>query len=226
MAALKLKYELDMEFVVHMTCRDRNLNATKAILLGMVSEDILNALVITGDPIPTAQKDEVKRVFNFNSSNLIGYIERLNRDSLPKRIEIGAGLNVNAYNFDLELNRAKKKIQNGATVFYTQPVISKKAITNIKKAKAELDAYILGGIMPLVSYRNAIFVHNEINGIQVEQDIIDNFKDLEKEEAQKLGIGISLEIMKEIEDYTDGFYLITPFQRTDIIVQILEIYNK
>ena len=87
LVAYKLKNELGLNSVVHMTCRDRNLNALKAILLGMVSEDLLNALVITGDPIPTAQRDEVKKVFHFNSSNLIDYIERLNRDVLPKRIE-------------------------------------------------------------------------------------------------------------------------------------------
>ena len=76
--ACKLKRELDMEPLPHMTCRDRNLNATKALLLGLSMEGVHNVLLVTGDPIPTEDRDEVTSVFNFNSRKLAPYFSCLN----------------------------------------------------------------------------------------------------------------------------------------------------
>ena len=86
-------------------------------------------------------------------------------------------LNLNARNFDVELRRAKEKLENGMSGFLTQPVLSAQAVENLKKSRETLgaDAKILAGIMPVVSQRNAIFMENEINGIHVEDWIIEKF---------------------------------------------------
>lgn len=219
--ACKLKRELDITTIPHMTCRDRNINATKALLLGLNIEGINNVLVVTGDPIPSAQRDEVKAIFSFNSAILANYITNLNDTVFSYPFNICGALNVNSRNFSNELTKSKNKIKNGMTMFLTQPVLTKQALNNLKLARKELDAKILGGIIPIVSYRNACFMNNEISGINVSPEIIEQYKDISKEEASKLAIKISTEIANNIYPYIDGYYLITPFKRIDIISEII-----
>ncbi|MCC0634980.1 MULTISPECIES: bifunctional homocysteine S-methyltransferase/methylenetetrahydrofolate reductase [unclassified Clostridioides] len=224
--ACKIKRELDITPIPHMTCRDRNINATKALLLGLNIENINNVLVVTGDPIPSAERDEIKAMFSFNSSILANYIKTLNKDTFNTPFNIFGALNINATNFDSQLKHAKIKIENGVTMFLTQPVLTEQALLNLKKAKEILPAKILGGIIPVVSYKNACFMNNEISGITVSQDIIDMYKDASKEQSTKLAINISTQIAKEIEPYVDGYYIITPFKRIDIVCDILAGINK
>lgn len=219
--ACKLKRELDITPIPHMTCRDRNLNATKALLLGLNIEEINNVLVVTGDPIPTAQRDEIKGVFNFNSAVLAGYISSLNETVFSSPFNICAALNINARNFNSQLQRAQKKIDSGVNMFLTQPVLSQQAVANLKTAREELPVKILGGILPLVSHKNACFVDNEISGINVAPEIIERYRDLDKEAAGRLAVEISAAMAGAISPYVDGYYLITPFKRIDIIAEII-----
>ena len=225
--ACKLKRELDITPIPHMTCRDRNINATKALLLGLNIEGVNNILVVTGDPVPSAERDEIKTIFSFNSTLLANYISTLNESSFHTPFQICGALNVNARNFDHQLKRAQQKIQNGVTMFLTQPILTKEALENLKIAKATLPAKILGGIIPVVSYRNACFMNNEISGINVSQEIIDRYEGLSKEESAQLAVQISVDIAHQISDYVDGYYLITPFKRIDIMQRIIyEINNR
>ncbi|MDD3364922.1 MAG: bifunctional homocysteine S-methyltransferase/methylenetetrahydrofolate reductase [Syntrophomonas sp.] len=219
--ACKLKRELDVTTIPHMTCRDRNINATKALLLGLNIEGINNVLVVTGDPVPTAQRDEVKGIFSFNSAILANYISNLNETVFESPFNICAALNVNARNFSSQLQRAQKKIHNGVNMFLTQPILSNQAIENLKKAREELNARILGGILPIISYKNACFMNNEISGISVADEIIELYRDISKEEASKLAVDISTKMAEQIFPYVDGYYLITPFKRIDIISEII-----
>lgn len=224
--ACKLHRELNLNVIPHMTCRDRNINATKALLYGLAIEGVDNVLVVTGDPIASEDKDLVKGVFNFNSQILAGYIQDLNETLFPKPFLIFGALNINAINFDAELVKAKNKLKQGVKAFLTQPVHSKQAIENLKKAKEQLDAYILGGIMPIVSYRNAMFMHHEINGMKLDQILIDLYKDKTKEEANELAYITSCKTIDEIKDYVDGYYLITPFHRVELIAKIIQYIKK
>lgn len=219
--ACKLKRELNITPIPHMTCRDRNINATKALLLGLNIEEINNVLVVTGDPVPSAQRDEIKGVFNFNSAVLASYISSLNETAFSSPFNICAALNVNARNFNSQLQRARKKIDSGVGMFLTQPVLSQQAIENLKTAREELPVRILGGILPIVSYRNACFVDNEISGINIEDNIIEQYRGTTKEEASRLALDISTAMAEAIYPYVDGYYLITPFKRIDIIAKII-----
>lgn len=219
--AYKVKNEIGIDPIVHLTCRDRNLNATKALLLGLNVEDILNLIIVTGDPIPSADKDEIKSVFNFNSALLIKYIEELNDNLFTNKMNAAGALNINSPNFTLELKRALKKEAHGATMFFTQPCLSNQAVENIKIAKEYLEGKIMGGIMPIVSHRNAVFMDEEISGINVDEEIIEEYKNLTKKEASQRAVTLSLEFMEKIENFVDGFYLITPFNRVDIIQSII-----
>ena len=115
--ACKLRRELSMEALPHMTCRDRNLNATKALLLGLCAEDVHNVLVVTGDPIPSASRDEVKSVYNFNSRMLARYITALNETGLPTPFQVFGALNLNAVNFQVQLRLALENRKTASAAF-------------------------------------------------------------------------------------------------------------
>ena len=225
LVACRVHRELGMCTLPHMTCRDRNLNATKALLLGLYAEGIREVLAITGDPIPTAERDEVKNVYQFNSRKLAQYIVSLAEEGreMPSPMTVFGALNLNARNFDVELRRAKQKVENGMSGFLTQPVLSAQAVENLKKTREELGgtAKILAGIMPVVSQRNAIFMENEINGIHVEDWIIEKFAGLDRAQGEELGLAVSLEMAKAALPYADGFYLMTPFNRVALMERLI-----
>ena len=225
LVACRVHRELGLCTLPHMTCRDRNLNATKALLLGLYAEGVREVLAITGDPIPTAERDEVKNVYQFNSRKLAQYIVSLAGEGreLPGPMTVFGALNLNARNFDVELRRAKEKLENGMSGFLTQPVLSAQAVENLKKSREMLgaDAKILAGIMPVVSQRNAIFMENEINGIHVEDWIIEKFAGLDRAQGEELGLAISLEMAKAALPYADGLYLMTPFNRVALMERLI-----
>ncbi|NMC27981.1 MAG: bifunctional homocysteine S-methyltransferase/methylenetetrahydrofolate reductase [Syntrophomonadaceae bacterium] len=220
--ACKIKREVDITPIPHLTCRDRNINATKALLLGLNIEGINNVLIVTGDPIPSAQREEIQGIFDFNSAILANYISNLNETVFSSPFNICAALNVNSKNFEVQLGRAQKKIDNGAAVFLTQPVLSRRAVENIALARERLAARILGGILPIVSYKNACFVNNEISGISVADEIVEQYRGLSKEEGGKLAVEISNQMVRSVYPFVDGFYLITPFKRIDLVVEIIK----
>ena len=220
--AAKVRRELDMEPLPHMTCRDRNLNATKALLLGLTIEGVHNVLLVTGDPIPSENRDEVKSVFNFNSRKLARFVTGLNETTFRTPFRVFAALNVNAKNFDIQLRMAQEKEAAGVSGFLTQPVLSPEGLENLRRARENLNGKLLGGIFPVVSHRNALFLNNEIAGMRVSREIIDRYVGRDRDEAEALAVEISAEIAEKIAPYTDGLYLMTPFKRVSLIEKIMQ----
>ena len=225
LVACRVHRELGLCTLPHMTCRDRNLNATKALLLGLYAEGVREVLAITGDPIPTAERDEVKNVYQFNSRKLAQYIVSLAGEGreMPSPMTVFGALNLNAHNFEVELRRAGEKLENGMSGFLTQPVLSEQAVENLRRTRETLGerAKILAGIMPVVSQRNAIFMENEVNGIHVAEEIMEAFAGLDREQGEALGLEISLKMAREALPYADGFYLMTPFNRVALMERLI-----
>lgn len=222
MLASKLKRELDIDPIPHMTCRDRNIIATKALLLGLNIEGVNNVLVVTGDPVPTAERGTIKSVFNFNSVVLANYIHDLGEEFIRGPFRVYGALNLNALNFDNQLRHAKEKLEHGVDAFLTQPVHSPRALENLKLARQELSGKILGGVMPIVSHRNACYMNSEIAGISVSDEIVKQYEGLDKEQASRLAVSLTTEIAQSMADFVDGYYIITPFMRTDLICAIMK----
>ena len=225
LVACRVHRELGTNVLPHMTCRDRNLNATKALLLGLYAEGVREVLAITGDPIPTAERDEVKNVYQFNSRKLAQYIVSLAGEGreMPSPITVFGALNLNARNFEVELRRAAEKLENGMSGFLTQPLLSAQAVENLKKTRETLGerAKILAGILPVVSQRNAIFMENEVNGIHVDEAIIQKFEGLDRTAGEELGLEVSVQAAKAAAPYADGFYLMTPFNRVALMERLI-----
>lgn len=221
--ACKVSRELKMTAIPHMTCRDRNINATKAMLLGLNVEGVNNILAVTGDPVPAAQRQEVKTVFSYNSAVLARHINTFNETTFTDNpFQVCGALNINAVNFDSQIAHARKKIDNGMRVLFTQPVMTEDGLENLKRARNELPVKLLGGLIPVVSHRNALFMENEIAGIRVDEKIIGMYEGKDREEGEALAVRIVTAIAEEIEDYIDGFYLITPFSRIALVEKIVE----
>lgn len=224
LVACRVHRELGLCVLPHMTCRDRNLNATKALLLGLAAEGVGEVLAITGDPIPTAERDEVKSVYQFNSRKLAQYILSLaGEGGLPARMAVFGALNLGARNFAVELRRAEEKLACGMTGFLTQPVLSAQALENLRLARQTLGsrAKLLAGVLPVVSLRNAQFLDSEVNGIQVEPELLQRFAGLDKAAGEALGLEVAFGAAKAALPYADGLYLMTPFQRVGLMETLI-----
>lgn len=220
--ACKLKRELDIEVLPHMTCRDRNVNATKALLLGLSMENVHNVLIVTGDPVPADDRGHIKGVFQFNSRMMARFVRGLSDAGETAPFYLCGALNVNASNFDMELKRAKDKELSGVQAFLTQPVLSEQAAVNIEAARKVLSGKIMGGLFPVVSEKNARFLRSEVSGISLDERVIYAYAGLDREQSETLAVRLCHDAAKRIAPYVDGYYIMTPFQRTQLVKAVME----
>ena len=222
--AAKVSSMVDIPVMPHIACRDRNRISMHSTLLGAHINGIRNLMIITGDPVPSGERDNTKSVFDFNSIRFMDYVKELNHDIfLQDAFSYGGALNQNQANTDKVIERMKKKIDAGASWFMTQPIYSDEEVEKLARMKRELNTKILCGIMPLVSYRNAMFIKNEMPGIQVPDEIVEQYRpDMSRGEAEDVAVRISLSVMEKLENIADGFYFMTPFNRVSLICRIID----
>ena len=221
LTAVSVIHRTGADTLPHLSCRDRNRIALRGSLLAAYIEGVRSVLAITGDPVPVSDR-EGRGVFCFSSFGLIEFIAALNKELFsddPYRI-CGA-LNVSARNFDAELKRAEKKVSLGATVLLSQPVCTGEHIANLKKAASELDCRICAGILPPGSYRNAVFLNNEVPGITVPDRVVEMLRDKEPEQVRQISVGWAKEIMDSVADFCGGYYLMTPLKKTDFTADLV-----
>lgn len=222
LTACKLKRELGIDVMPHLTCRDRNQIATQALLMGLYAEGVQDVLLVTGDPIPAVDREEVKSVYAFNSRGLISFVDSLNRQLLLSPFRIFAALNVNAHSFPIQLELAKEKEDNGAVGFFTQPVYTDEAMDNLQLARETLKGRLIGGIMPIVSHRNALYLSREVAGIRVDESTVSRYEGADRERGEELALEISCSLARRMSPFVDGYFLMTPFSRTSLMVRIME----
>ena len=223
MMAAKIQREIGIPTIPHFTCRDQNMIGLKSILVGGNIENIHNVLVVTGDPVPADNRRDIKGVFSTNSYHLMEYIQTLNQDIFQfNPYFIGGALNVNSKRFEFELKRALKKQEMGVRFFLTQPIYSEDAIENLKLAKQTLNAKILAGFMPIVSHRNAVFLNNEVAGIDIPEKIVAQMEGKEPECVQQISLDYCMDLVSKIGHDCDGYYLMTPLKKYQMIVELIK----
>lgn len=222
--ACKLSRELGIEALPHMTCRDRNVNATKALLLGLSMENVHNVLAVTGDPIPTGDRGSVKSVYQFNSRVLAKFIRGLGESGEAEPFFVCGGLNINAVRFDSELDRAKEKMDCGVSAFLTQPVLSEQAALHLERARDELrGAKLIGGLFPVVSEKNARFLQSEVHGITVDEAVVRAYAGLDRAQGEDMAVRLCREAASRISPFVDGYYIMTPFQRVELVCRVIRV---
>lgn len=226
--AAKVSSMVDIPVMPHIACRDRNRISMHSTLLGAHINGIRNLMIVTGDPVPSGERGNTKSVFDFNSIRFMEYINELNQDVfLQDSFSYGGALNQNLANTDKVIERMQKKIDAGVSWFMTQPIYSDEEVEKLARMKRELDTKILCGIMPLVSYRNAMFIKNEMPGIHVPDEIVEQYRpDMSRAEAEAVAVDISLAVIDKLKDVADGFYFMTPFNRVELICRIIDKMEK
>ena len=224
LVAARINNNSGIVVIPHLTCRDRNAISIRSALMGLNIEGIHNILCITGDPVPNL--NESKGVFSFNSMTLISYIESINHESVAGEFYEGAALNINANRFHLELERAIKKSAAGAKFFITQPCFTETALNNSLLAKEILKLPVFVGIMPLRSYKNALFVKSEISGIDIPDQIAERFKDKTDNECIDISVAVSMDTVIKAAPYVDGFHIISPIRGIEIVEKLIKEIKK
>lgn len=226
--AVYIQNKTGLTVMPHITCRDRNVIALHSAFLGAHMNEIRNLLVITGDPVAREDRDTITPVFDFYSVKLMEYIKNMNEEIFESEpFYYGGALNYSGGNLEAIARKMKMKIEAGCNYFLTQPVYSTEDIERVRKLKQMTNAKVICGILPLVSLKNALFMKNEMPGISVPEEVIARYHmDMKREEAEKIAVEISVEIGKNMKDFADGYYMITPFQRVSLVNRIIDELRK
>ena len=231
--AVILHTQANIEPILHYTCRDRNLLGMQSDLLGMYAQGIRNILLITGDPPKLGDYPDATAVFDVDSIGLTNVVNYLNSgiDIGEKRLKeptgflLGVGANPGAINIDYEISRFEWKVDAGAEFAITQPVLEIKLLEEFLKRIEHCRIPILAGIWPFYSLRNAEFMHNEVPGATVPEEIMKRMRDAQEvgaESARKEGVAIAQEILREIKGMVQGIQISPPLGKYELALEVLK----
>ena len=222
--AQKVKNETGFDVMPHICCRDKNAIAMRSTFLGASINGINNFLIITGDPIPVMARQVVKSVFNFDSVGLMRIADEMNSEALKDSpLTYGGAINQSRRRIESEIKRVQKKMEAGAEFFLTQPVFTAEDAERLRRVKEETGARILCGIMPLVSRKNALFMKNEISGVNVTDEVIERYpENADREDGENVGVELAKEMIAATRDFADGYYFSFPFNRTYLLKRIIQ----
>jgi homocysteine S-methyltransferase len=223
-----LKERFQIEPLLHLSCRDRNLLGLQSELMGMSALDIHHVLPLTGDPAKTGDHPGASSVYDVSSIELIGIIKRMNEGvnytgksiKLAARFIIGCTFNPNAKNMDAQVSRLERKVAAGAQYVMTQPVFETRLVTEMHKRTKHLGVPIFTGVWPLLNGRQAEFLHNEVPGIVIPERVRAEMAGKEGAEGRSQGIELAKEVCRATMDLFPGVYLITPFLNYDTTVEL------
>ncbi|WP_163528718.1 bifunctional homocysteine S-methyltransferase/methylenetetrahydrofolate reductase [Halobacillus ihumii] len=225
-----IKQKFDINPLVHISCRDRNLIGLQSHLMGLHTLGITQVLAITGDPTKIGDFPGATSVYDLSSFDLIHYIKQLNKGisfsgkslGINTNFSVAAAFNPNVRNLNRAVGRLEKKIKYGADYFISQPVYSKEQLKEVYEATKHISAPIYIGIMPLISSRNAEFLHNEVPGITLSSEIRQRMEACSHDPvlSQAEGIAIAKSLIDAAINYFNGIYLITPFLRYEITEEL------
>ena len=222
LTALHISNQTGMQVVPHLSCRDRNVIAMRSLLLGAHMNGLRNLLIVTGDPVPGDDRKTVTGVFDYNSIRFMKYVTEMNAELFPEDgFFFGGALNYNYPNGEKVAERMEKKMEAGCSFFLTQPVFSDTDVERIKWLKERTGAKILAGILPPVSLKNASFIRNEMAGMNVPDEVMEQYHaDMTREEGEIAGAEIAKTLMKKLDPFVDGYYFMLPFNRVSLIERI------
>ncbi len=226
-----LQGQVGIETVLHFACRDRNVIGMQSDLLGAWALGLRNILAVTGDPPKLGNYPDATAVFDVDAIGLTNIIIRLNHGldlagnpiGEPTAFHVGVGVNPGAINPDDELRRLDWKIKAGAEFMITQPVFDPALLERFMKRVELLRLPLLCGIWPLVSFRNAEFMNNEVPGAHVPFDVLERMRrTTTQEEGFREGLAIAKETYDRLKKDVAGVQISAPLGRIEGIIAILE----
>ncbi len=235
--AVLVENEVGIEAVLHYCCRDRNLLGMMSDLLGAAALGLHNLLIITGDPPKMGPYPDATAVFDIDSIGLTNMVNKLNHGldlgnnpiGMPTSFSIGVGVNPGALNMAEEIRRFEWKVEAGAEYAITQPVFDTEQLRTFLDKIAHVKIPIVAGIWPLVSFRNAEFLHNEVPGVNVTPEILERMRiasNKSKEAAREEGIAIARESLLDVRDVIAGVQVSAPFGNVSYALQVFEVLDQ
>lgn len=232
--ALLVEREIGIEAVLHYCCRDRNLLGMMSDLLGAAALGLRNLLLITGDPPKMGPYPDATAVFDIDAIGLTNMVNKLNHGldlgnnpiGQPTAFCIGVGVNPGAINLEEEVKRFEYKVEAGAQYAITQPVFDTEQLRDFLKLIEHVRIPIVAGIWPLVSYRNAEFLHNEVPGVRVTPSIMERMRiasEIGKEAARDEGLKIARESLVEVRDLIQGVQVSAPFGNVRYALEVFSV---
>lgn len=235
--AVLVEQQIGIETVLHYCCRDRNLLGMMSDLLGAAALGLHNILVITGDPPKMGPYPDATAVFDIDSIGLTNMINKLNHGldignnpiGQPTAFCIGVGVNPGAINIDEEVKRFEWKVEAGAQYAITQPVFDTDQLRSFLKRIEHVRIPVIAGIWPLVSYRNAEFLHNEVPGVRVTPSIMERMRvasNVSKEAGREEGLKIARESLLEVRDVIQGVQVSAPFGNVKYALEVFSALDN
>ncbi len=230
--AALLREQAGIEPILHVCGRDRNLLAQMAHLLGAHALGLHNLVVITGDPPKVGDYPEATAVYDLDSVGLLEMASRMNRALDPAnkplpggktRFLLATGFEPGAPDLDKEIARLEKKRDAGAELVMTQPVFFPEVLEDVLGRIAHLRLPIMVGVLPLVSHKNAEFLHNEVPGMQIPEPIRERMRNATPGvEARRVGTEIAREMLFAVRDKVQGAYLMPPLGKYELALEVLD----
>jgi homocysteine S-methyltransferase len=229
-AAVRVREEVGLTSLLHLACRDRNLLGLQSEIMGLGTLGFRHVLALTGDPAKVGDHPGATSVYDLNSLGLIKLLAGMNRGvnhvgrplNGQTKFIIGCAFNPNALNFDSQVKKLESKLAAGAQYVMTQPVFDRELAHRTVERLRPLGVPVFLGVMPLLSSRNAEFLHNEVPGIKIAEPLRERLRQCADDAA---ATRIGLEVAREIRDIAleafNGVYLITPFLRYEVSVDLL-----
>ena len=229
-----IQREIGIEVIIHVTGRDRNLIGMQSDLMGANLLGLRSILAVTGDPATMGDHAGAKSVFDLHSFTLIKLLADMNGgvNAIGNPIgsgtgfTIGAAFNPNTKNTALQAQRLRKKVANGAVFAQCQPIYDPALFFETLELTRDCGIPILPGVMPLVSGRNAEYLHNEVPGISVPDAIRKRMNGLEKEAGVREGLAIAKEFIQATFEAAGGFYLIPPFGKYELALELIDYIHS
>jgi homocysteine S-methyltransferase len=231
--ATLMERNVGIETLLHYCCRDRNLLGMQADLIGANAIGLRNVLIITGDPPKLGDYPSATAVFDVDSIGLVRIVKNLNQGldlagnplGAATRFAIGVGANPGAQDLDTEVRRFDEKEAAGADFVLTQPVYEASLLENFLELTRDSKIPVLVGLLPLSSYKNAEFLHNEVPGMQIPESIREQMRKAPAgEEARELGVQIAREALAACKSLprVRGAYVMPPFGRYEAALKIID----
>lgn len=227
--AYLIKQNVDIDIVLHFTTRDRNLMGLQSDLLGANAVGIRDILALTGDPPHVGDYPHATAVYDVDSIGLISIISKLNSGfdfagnsvGKPTQLSIGVAANPTAPDLDVEMARLERKIAAGGQYIFTQPMYDLDSINRFLDKVSQYSLPVMLGILPLVSYKHAEFMHHEVPGIVVPQKVRDRMNKA-GEKSSGEGAIIAMEIIDKIKKSVAGLYIMPSFGKFETSINILK----
>lgn len=229
--AVRVQREAGIETLLHVCGRDRNLLATLAHLLGAHDLGLRNLVIITGDPPKMGDFPDATAVYDLDSIGILKLASRLNHGIDPAgkalggvtRFALATGAEPAALNYPRELARLAEKKAAGAEIVMTQPVYDPRVLDRFLDDIRPLELPVLVGLLPLASFRNAEFLHNEVPGMQVPEAVRERMRRAGTgPAARKEGVKIAREMLSAVRNRVAGAYVMPPLERYDLALEVVD----